>query len=196
MSVMNFFVPHPGVFSPVLRGPARQAGFNLVEILTAVTVFAILGGLALQAGQLLRREMTSSEVNDLMASLSYARSTAIKTRQTITVCKSDDGQRCGRGASWDGGWITFVDQDRDRIVDPEDRLLRVHEALPAGSRLRDGSGYFYYVMFKPDGSGWPNATFTFCGPAGYRRAIILYRTGRARVSARSSGRTALDCSLS
>jgi type IV fimbrial biogenesis protein FimT len=196
MSVIKPFAPRSGAMLVVPRDQARQSGFSLVEVLVAMTVMVILGGLALQAGHLLRREVTSAELNDLMASLSYARSTAIKTRQTITVCKSDDGRHCSRGASWDRGWITFVDRDRDRTIDPEDTLLRVHEALPAGNRLRDGTGYYYYVMYKPDGSGWPNATFTFCGPAGYRRAIILYRTGRARVSALSSDRTSLDCGLS
>ncbi len=190
---MSGFIATRGGICPPHR---HHAGYTLVEILTTTTLLAVLTTLAIQAGQVIRREISSAELNDLMAALSYARSTAIKTEQTITICKSSDGQHCGQGAAWNDGWITFIDRDRNRVIDPDDELLRVHEALPVGNRVHDGRGYYYYVIYKPDGSAWPNGTFTFCGPAGYRRAIILYRTGRARVSAVSPQRKTLDCSIS
>jgi len=174
----------------------RQRGFSLAELVVTASVMAILALLAVQAHQVVLREMACAQLNDLMAAFSYARSTAIKTNRTITICKSSDGMHCGRGAAWNDGWITFIDRNRDRIIDPEDQLLRVHKALPKGDRVHDGSGYFYYVMYKPDGSGWPNASFTFCGPAGYRRAVILFYTGRARVSAVASNGKKLDCGVS
>jgi len=53
------------------------------------------------------------------------RTTAINTRSTVTLCVSDDGENCNNATSWSAGWILFADENRNRRVDDDDRLLRV-----------------------------------------------------------------------
>lgn len=203
------FLPVPGQFpdgaffhtcnwqkptgSPVSKQPVQQKGFSLFETLVSLSIASILGVMATGASSMLNSNATVTELNELMANMAYARSAAIKHGQTITICASNDGSNCNKESAWDQGWIIFTDEDRDRLRDPGDQLLRVQGPLRKNTRLNQGSGYYYYMMYKPIGSVYPNATFTFCHGPRYRRAIIIYRSGRARVSTVSSSGDALNC---
>ncbi|MEE8387385.1 MAG: GspH/FimT family protein [Acidiferrobacterales bacterium] len=176
--------------------PVNQKGLSLLEVLVSLSIASILGVMATGAGSMLRSYTAATELNGLMADMAYARIVAIKYRQTITICASNDGSNCNRGSAWDRGWIIFTDADRDRLRDPGDRLLRVQGPLSKGTRLNQGSGYYYYIMYRPTGMAYPNATFTFCHEPRYRRAIIIFRSGRARVSTVSSSGNALNCDVS
>lgn len=175
---------------------STQTGFSLVEVVVSLSIAGILGVMAASAGNMLHSNATIAELNGLMADMAYARVVAIKYQQTITICASDDGNNCNKDSAWERGWIIFTDEDRDRLRDADDQLLRVQGPLIKGTRLIQGSGYYYYMMYRPTGSVYPNATFTFCHGPGYRRAIIIFRTGRARVSTVSSSGDALECEVS
>lgn len=170
-----------------------QNGFSLIETLTGLTIAGVLGSLSIGLSDMISSHAVTAEVNGLMADMAYARSAAITRRQTTTICASNDGSNCNKDSAWEQGWIIFTDEDRDRLRDPGDQLLRVQGPLSKGSQMDQGSGYYYYMIYKPTGSVFPNATFTFCHGPRYRRAIIVFRSGRSRVSTVSSSGNALNC---
>lgn len=171
-----------------------QSGISLVELLTGLTVAGVLGSLTIGMSDLVGSHAISAEVNGLMTDLALARSESIKRRNTITLCTSTDRTNCSNSAAWRDGWIIFVDSNRNRIIDGEDQLLRIQEPLRPDSDLHYGSDYFHYVMYSAGGTVYPGGTFTFCSKKGYRRAIVVYWSGRARVSDRGPSGKPLVCS--
>lgn len=175
---------------------ACQNGTSIIEVLTGLCVAAVLGTLAAGVGSIVQNHAATAEVNGLMADLAFVRSTAINLRNTVTLCASADGATCSTTSPWSKGWIVFSDENRNRKIDGEDRLLRVQGQLAAGTSLQYGSGYYRYLMYNRNGMVFPGATFTFCSATGYKRAIIVYWTGRPRVSQRTSAGKPLSCKTS
>lgn len=173
-----------------------QNGFSMLELLSSISIAGILGVMATSSASLMQSHVTAAELNGLMADFAYARTNAIKRQQTITICASVDGDSCDSESQWSRGWIIFTDEDRDRVRDAGDQLLRVQGPLRDRTQLTQGSGYYYYVMYRQTGMSYPNSTFTFCHGAHYRRAIIMFRSGRARVSTVSSSGETLNCEAS
>jgi type IV fimbrial biogenesis protein FimT len=175
---------------------AHQNGTSMIEVLTGLGIAAVLGTLAVGVSSIIQNHATTAEVNGLMADLAFVRSTAINLRKTVTLCASVDGTSCSTESPWSKGWIVFSDENRNRKIDGEDRLLRVRSPLAAGTTLEYGSGYYRYLMYNSNGMVFPGATFTFCSTTGYKRAIIVYWTGRPRVSKRTSAGKILTCKTS
>ncbi len=78
-------------------------------------------------------------------------------------------------------------------MDAEDKLLLVGDALDEHTSLTQGSGYYYYVMYSNVGSVYPRNTFKFCRNGYPPRAIILFASGRARISPQDSSGNPLEC---
>jgi type IV fimbrial biogenesis protein FimT len=174
----------------------RQRGYSLTESLVALTVAGVLGSGAIAFSSLVSDTRRVTELNEMMTGLAFARSTAIKTGSDITLCPASDLLGCDDTLSWDRGWILFTDDNRNRAVDTGEQVLLQMDPLSASRTLHFSSGYYRYITFAPDGSVFPNGTFVFCSKNSYRRAIILYRTGRARVSDRDSSGKPLKCQIS
>jgi len=183
-----------------LRHPSIQlnrfrihAGLTLVELLIGMSITVILTGLTVGSISIIGDFTATSEINNMMADLYYVRSEAIKRRSSITICRSEDGENCATGSEWERGWIVFTDTNRNRVIDGDDRILLVRDALPANSALTLGSGYYYYIMYSPTGEAYPRNTFKYCRPGARPKAIILFATGRARVSTLDSSGKPLKC---
>jgi type IV fimbrial biogenesis protein FimT len=174
----------------------KQRGRSLVDVLAALGIVGVIASLTPGITGMISSHATTAEVNGLMADLAFSRITAINTRTTVTLCASDDGLTCKKSSPWPNGWIIFTDENRNRMVDGNDRLLRVQNGLAEGTRLEYGSGYYRYLMYNPSGEVFPGATFRFCAGEAYRRAIIVYWTGRPRVSRVTSGGKPLTCPTS
>jgi type IV fimbrial biogenesis protein FimT len=144
---------------------------------------------------LVHEQRLTTQVNQLFTELHLARSESIKRGVPVVLCKSGDGVACSTTTDWQNGWLVFVDSDDDRTVDANEPVIRVQQALSAGVTLGFGTSY-RYVFYKPDGTAWPNATFTFCDPRGApnARAILITQSGRARISDKSSSDGPLSCS--
>ena len=98
----------------------RTAGTTLVELLTTLTIVAILATVAVPGFHTFHlKNQRATEVNRFLHSLFLARSEAIKRAQIVSVCPSTDGRSCAPGAGdWTRGWIVFANRDRD---DPPER---------------------------------------------------------------------------
>jgi len=172
---------------------SRQPGFSLIETLITISAMLVLTSMAFGALSVYRDFETVSDINDLLADLYYSRTEALKRHTTVTVCRSNDGSRCIRNPDWENGWIIFSDRNRNRVVDGTDEILRVSDGLDHVGSLTLGSGYYYYIMFNSTGAAYPRNTFKVCRPGGEPRAIILYASGRARVSTLDSSGKLLSC---
>lgn len=88
----------------------RQSGFTLVELMIAVAVVAILLALALPSFQgSMRSNRVATTSNELLGSLSLARTEAIRGLGPAGVCASADGATCAATTDWANGWIVWRD---------------------------------------------------------------------------------------
>lgn len=172
-------------FAPVHGMPCRSGGFTLAELLVTVVILAIVTAIGLP---LLRGFIddagVSTAADQMLASLNYTRSEAVKRNTRVTMCRSADGASCAAAAAsgdWRAGWIVFVDGAEPAQLDEGDQVLRVQNALSASSRLLAGGAVADYVSYASngqarlaDGSAQAGA-FTACAASagGRRRRIAL-----------------------
>ncbi|MCW8988029.1 MAG: GspH/FimT family pseudopilin [Gammaproteobacteria bacterium] len=163
-------------------------GFTLIELIVTMAVFAILVAVAAPSfNSFVDSSRRASEVNLLSGALSYARSEAIKFDSTISICAQTDGaETCSGTNDWSNGWIVFADTDSDGVIDTGESKLRIFKPIAAGSAITETSTNAPSALtFR--GSGFitvASAEFKYCGNRGVTdaRAIIISKTGRARLS--------------
>ena len=88
----------------------RSKGFTLVELMVTIAVVAVLLAIALPSfRKVIQRNRVASASNDLLASISYARTTAINRGQLVSMCPSTDGANCtSAGRDFESGWIVYT----------------------------------------------------------------------------------------
>ncbi len=174
----------------------RQKGFTLLELLTSVTVLAIVVTVGVPSmTSLIRGNRIVSDTNDFVASINTARAEALNNVVQVTVCKSRDQATCDDAASWHDGWIVFVDNDEDENRDlggtPE-TLISVHEALE-GSNTLQSAAFANWIAYRPNGlvigSAANTGTFSLCNQQGatYGRDISISRIGATSVDDNAEG---------
>jgi type IV fimbrial biogenesis protein FimT len=177
----------------------RSAGFNLVEIMIAMAIVAVM--MALVAPDLrdfMRNAKISALTNDIMADLQMARTEAVKAKRRAWFCVSDAGSE---GVCLGGGWTdkyraVIVDLNDDGISNAGDFTARHKIAdSSAGSPTATLSGNSQYgVTFLPSGvlAGGAQRTFRICdtrpGPNGVSSAPFLHR----QITIAPSGRAQVD----
>jgi len=159
-------------------------GFTLVELMITISIASILLAVAVPSYQsLMKGSHLTTQANEFMTALHYARSEAVKRGIRVTICKSADGATCN-GDSWQDGWLIFSDAGIAGSVDSGDEVLRVFPKL-AGSSLKGGSNFSDRISYlrngrSQGGNNLPNGTFTLCHQEDARE-IIINVSGRARV---------------
>jgi len=166
-----------------------KRGFTLVELLVVLAVGAILLAIAIPGyANFMNYNRLVAVTNGLVSSLQLARSEAIKRGTRVTVCKSSTPMEpvpvCDEDASWQQGWLVFVDDGIKGVLDIGDQILRVHGETPGGAVIT-ASNYSTYASYLPSGvsqgpNGLGNGTFYVC-VAGSRRSIVINQIGRIRL---------------
>lgn len=179
--------------TPVRPSP-RRPGFTLIELLLALAVIAVAATVAVPSfGAFSRNAARTREVNQFVQAVYLARSEAIKRNGVVSLCPSNPSGTCSPGPRWEGGWIVFVNDDRDSpaMRDSGEDLLRVYERWDAGHISSNRTT----LSFRPFGQAGVTATVTFCDDRGAAeaRAVIISQTGRPRVSSRNASGGALTC---
>jgi type IV fimbrial biogenesis protein FimT len=93
-------------------------GFTLIELVVVLVIVAILLALALPSlREFSVRSRISGVTNNLLATLSAARTEAVTRNACVTVCRTANptaaAPTCLAGSNWTTGWITFVDTQCD-----------------------------------------------------------------------------------
>lgn len=160
---------------------------------------------------LLMDQRLSSQANDLVADLNYARSEAVRRATTVTVCKtlnpapSSGNPSCDTTAAdaWTTGRVIFVDSgsgtssnDGNGTLNSGELVLRVRQALDGVSNKLNGdgtaTGTANFILYNASGltnltpkSGDFENQMVVCDSRGptKARAIVINPTGRVRVVA-------------
>lgn len=133
----------------------KQAGFTLMEMIVTMVVAGILVSIGIPSFiSTVRNNRLAAQTNELISSLLYARSEAIKRNARVVVCRSTDvstvnattAPSCATGGTtgWETGWLIFLDADNSATFNPPaypacsagtDCLLTIHEPLTGGVTL-------------------------------------------------------------
>jgi type IV fimbrial biogenesis protein FimT len=86
----------------------RQRGFSLVELMVTIAVLAVMIAIAYPSfSGTLRSNRLAGSTNELVASLSLARSEGVRSARGSGICASVDGLACA--GDWSDGWIVWVE---------------------------------------------------------------------------------------
>jgi len=188
---------------------AAQYGVTLLELMLVITLAGIILGIAIPNFRefMLNSRMTSA-VNDLHVAVHLARTESIKRNAQTVVCFSADPTAALPACDGDGsqGWVVFVDDDLDDVIESSDRNLQVdageevilrHAALPDAISVRsEPAGNAGYIAFNRSGFTITAAddveSVVMCDRRGNRaldgndvsaaRALQLSPTGRPSVT--------------
>jgi type IV fimbrial biogenesis protein FimT len=135
----------------------KQCGFTLYEVLITLLVIGVVLALGLpNLSDFTRNSRVTGTANDLHGSIMLGRSEAARSKENITICASDDpmGVAACDGASFEDGWILFLDLDGDieRDAGAGENVLKafppVHEDLNIFT-----SNAATFFSFAPSGLG-------------------------------------------
>ena len=162
---------------------ARDYGFSLLELVMTIAVAALILTLGLPSFSALKaRAAQRVELNALFHAVHLARKASIMRKQVVSLCPTADGATCRPGRDWSGGFLVFVNSDRDEPPELDDGEILLDRHL-AGR----------YTQITANRRGFPlRATFLRATPgtlvvsdrAGRvaPRALVVSYTGRPRVA--------------
>lgn len=130
-------------------------GFTLLELMVTVLVAGVILGLGVpNLLEFARNNRMSAAANDMMTAMLLARNEAIKGRLPVTLCASpnplDNSPDCDPDLTdpdTQGGYIVWIDEDGDAVVDGSEQILR-QQAEQEGIALVADSGF---ITFNADG---------------------------------------------
>jgi len=126
-----------------------QNGFSLYELMITLLIVGVILSLGIPNMRAYsQNSRMTSAANDFHATFHLARSEASRAKTNITICASADSLTCGVGATWDQGYIVFVDTDGNIATGGADEsILRAQPAMPEGIFVAaaDDSNYFSFA---------------------------------------------------
>ncbi len=163
----------------------RTNGITLIESLVGLSILGLLisFGTPTLAGMIAKHAVTA-ETNSLMTFINYARTEAIMRQSRVALCPSTENNQCQPSTNWDHGWLTYVDSNENRRLDPEEAVLAIHQSDDDQTQVHSSRGRTQ-LSFLPDGhASWSNGTYRICSTSGKAepRAVIVSTTGRPRIS--------------
>lgn len=189
----------------------KQKGMTLIELLFVLAIAGIILGIAIPSMKsIIDNQRLSAANNDLISSLIFARSEAVRQKKHITVCASSNESTCNTGgtgiSNWSEGWIVFANtssNDLTRSVATESllRVISVSRGI-SSITLTVNSGTPSLLSYRPNGSIGNVAIsqaklFTICDDRGSSAAhsTLLNRTGRPKAHKTGFSDAALSCEL-
>ncbi|MFC0254502.1 GspH/FimT family pseudopilin [Massilia consociata] len=146
----------------VRRGPPRQRGVTLPELLAVLAIMAILASLAAPAyGSWVATMRGRGAATDLATSLSLARSEAIKRNGEVTLAPADSG--------WQAGWRIAAPGDAERLLDD-------HPAVQ-GAVIDGPASVTYLSNGRIKGTELPRFDISVAGHDG-ERCVFVDLSGR------------------
>ncbi len=165
-------------------------GVSLVELVVVLAILAILLAIVLPSYAYFSAvNRVAAFTNDVVGALQLARSEAIRRATRVTVCVSaaamDPAPSCQPAASWQDGWIVFVDGGVSGTLDGDDQVIRVAGGQAVRGDLTISSNFADFVSYLASGesrgqTNLGNGTLSLC-LEGHMRSIIVNNTGRVRL---------------
>jgi type IV fimbrial biogenesis protein FimT len=142
---------------------SRASGFTLVELMIALTIVAILVGLAAPSYRdFTHNNQTSATNNDLVTALNLARNESLRRGTGVTVCPSPDGVVCSNAGDWPKGWIVFQDDAQNGVIAADKYVVQKWSAPQGGILVATTS---QNIQYQPTGMVTNAAKFDVSYPA-------------------------------
>lgn len=165
--------------------PSR--GMTLIELLVGLSILSILLAIGVPSfNQFITSNRLTAYTNDMLSTLTLARSEAIKRNDREVLCKSADGESCAGAGGWNQGWIVFADPNNNASRDAGEPVVYKVAALQGGYTFDGTSSFSSSVSYDAQGGVTQAGTFTLCPPApaasGQGQEIAVSASGRPRAS--------------
>ena len=160
---------------------SMASGFSAIECLITLAIIAtvMLTGLP-RLGSMIIAKRTEVASTRIFESLYEARGYAVNAATVVILCPGSPQTGCESQIDWSIGWFSFVDINRNSKFESGETVLSQQTPI---KRLIIRWRTPFWVRFKPFGDLWPNGHFAICDEnREYRIAVVVYRTGRARIS--------------
>ena len=166
-----------------LQTGQMERGFSLVESLVVVALLGLMLGLAVpQLQQVLARSQVQAAAQAFVRDMTWARSEALKRSVRIGVCTSSNGWVCG-AQGWAGGWVVFVDDNGNGVLDGSDERLRTQSALAGVVSMASNSPHNDRLQFVFQTQGVARAAaqsmLVTSTAGGQQRLVCVSMQGRA-----------------
>ena len=159
-------------------------GFTLIELIITMTIVGILVALAAPGMQsFVSSNRLTTQVNDLLADISLARSEAIKRSASSGVCvTASDGASCVPDGDWANGWLVYYcTSTTDPCPSSSKEAIKMHEKLTGDNTLSTPGDEIVFSKTGLLSSG--AGQFTLTDPkTGGKRIVCLGTTGRPALS--------------
>ena len=164
-------------------------GFTLLELIIILGILGLTMAIAApNLGVMIKNNRISSDVNDFVAALQFAKAEAAARISPVTICKRNTtASDCVGGGDWSQGWIVFADANADGTVDADDEVLMAHDALDSRTTFGGTSGVATSITYQPQGTTSVTSTevLVMCDERGLvddaSRAVLVTITGRGSV---------------
>jgi type IV fimbrial biogenesis protein FimT len=125
-----------------------QNGFTLYELLITLLIVGVVLSFGVPGlSSFTQSSRISTAANDLHSSFQLGRSEAVRARDNITICASNDSMTATPTCSGtlNDGWIIFIDTDGDIERDAGESVLRAMPAVDSKiDILTNGPGATYF----------------------------------------------------
>ncbi|WP_125076537.1 Tfp pilus assembly protein FimT/FimU [Pseudoxanthomonas sp. SGT-18] len=161
----------------------RNSGFTLMELMVTLAVLAILLAVGLPSFQgSLRSNRLATTTNELIASMSLARSEAIRNGRGSGVCASADGASCGD--DWAAGWLVWQDANGNGNLDAGEAVLRFSQgnAKIAASATADVIAFDSRGRRRAANDQSIGLQPTDCPGGDLRRTVTVNTTGQIKTT--------------
>ena len=130
-----------------------RTGYTLIELMVTIIIAGILLGIAIpNFTSIISSNRLTTYANELVTSLNFARSEAIKRGLRITLCKSTNGNGCNAINDWSQGWIIFTDKNNNADYDSSsETLLRVQANSVSAVTMVGNSNVVNYISYVGTG---------------------------------------------
>ncbi|MEE9354028.1 MAG: GspH/FimT family pseudopilin [Methylococcaceae bacterium] len=155
-------------------------GFSLIELLVTVSMLGIILGMAIPSFRsMISDNQMSTQSNDFLSDINFARSEAVKRGESVSLCKSSDSTTCSTSASigWEAGWV---------IKNSSGNILKIHPALKGDAvTLKGETAVKNKIDISPRGfMAASSGKVILCDSThqnAQSKAIVLSTTGRVKV---------------
>ena len=161
----------------------KDSGLTLIELLITTTIIGIsYTAVVPYFNGFFDHVRGYSTTHALRQTMVLARSEAIKRNTVVRICPTDNGVSCSSTSEWQNGWITYVPDQGQTALMPENIILDVSEPKTGIKIIKNGRENT--VRFSSRGSIGLNRSFSICSSKTDNpiSRLVLYRTGRIRIA--------------